>query len=274
MTVQQNITEFRQTLRDRFSQLSSTESTEDTGNNTLNFLSSSGSTDLEVLNDVLTSFTNSPEFTGTAQFDNVLIANTMSAISVNAAVTINSAQITVGNDFIVDTTGVFHTGVVNAATLSVGSNFIANTTGISVGNNFIANTTTIAVGNNTNVEIASLLKSNEILQTLTSATGTVTHNINSSQIFYHTSIAANFTANFTNVSTTNNRTTTITLLLNQGATAYIPNAVQIEGVAQTIKWQGGTAPTGNANKLDIVTFVLVRVSGSWASVIGQLSSYG
>ena len=64
MTVQQNITEFRQTLRDRFSQLSSTQSTEDTGNNTLNSLSSSGSTDLEVLNDVLTSFTNSPEFTG------------------------------------------------------------------------------------------------------------------------------------------------------------------------------------------------------------------
>jgi hypothetical protein len=54
----------------------------------------------------------------------------------------------------------------------------------------------------------------------------------------------------------------------QGANAYIPNAVQIGGAAQTVKWLGSaSAPTGNANKVDIVSFTLVRVGSAWAQVL-------
>jgi hypothetical protein len=65
---------------------------------------------------------------------------------------VNAASHTVGSNFIANTTGAYHTGVVNAASHTVGSNLIANTTGVfhtglinaashTVGSDFIANTT-------------------------------------------------------------------------------------------------------------------------------------
>lgn len=121
--------------------------------------------------------------------------------------------------------------------------------------------------------LLTLQQSTEVIQTKTSATGTVTHDYSAGAIFYHTSISANFTANITNVSTTDNRAKVVAIVLSQGGTAYIPNAVQIDGTSQTIKWSQGSEPSGNANKLDIVTFTLLRISSTWI-VAGQLSTYG
>ena len=73
--------------------------------------------------------------------------------------------------------------------------------------------------------------------------------------------------------TTNDRTISVALILNQGATPYIPNAVQINGGAQSIDWEDASAPTGNANQTDVVVFTLVRTGGSW-SVLGSLTTYG
>lgn len=106
----------------------------------------------------------------------------------------------------------------------------------------------------------------------TSATGTVTHDLNTAAIFRHTSMTGNFTANFTNVDTTNNQTTSVVLILVQGGTAYMPTAVQIGGTAATIQWQGGSAPSGTASGTDIVSFTLVRLSTGW-SVLGSATSY-
>ena len=108
---------------------------------------------------------------------------------------------------------------------------------------------------------------------LTGATGVVTHNLNDGAVFDHTSLAADFTANFTNVPTTNSRTIGVALILSQGGTAYMPTAVQIDGVAQTILWQGGSAPSGTASGTDIVSFTLIRsTAGAW-KVIGSATSY-
>lgn len=83
-------------------------------------------------------------------------------------------------------------------------------------------------------------------------------------IYYQsTNPSANFTVNFTNVPTTNERAITFTIFVTQGSTAYLPNAVQIDGSAQTIKWEQGFAPTITANKIDIFSFTLVRLSNSW-----------
>jgi hypothetical protein len=108
---------------------------------------------------------------------------------------------------------------------------------------------------------------------LTGSTGVVVHNYNTGGLWVHTSIAANFTANFTNVPTTDNFVVTYTLVLIQGATPYTPTAVQIDGAAQTINWAGGTVPSGAANKRQIVSFNLFRIAGAW-TVTGSLSSYG
>jgi hypothetical protein len=113
----------------------------------------------------------------------------------------------------------------------------------------------------------------EVMNRKTSATGTVTHDYSTGDVFYHSSISANFTVNLTNVPTTSDRVITVTLLLVQGATPYIPNAFQRDGNAISINWAGGTTPTGRASKTDIVTFLLVNANGTF-TVYGQLSSFG
>ena len=116
--------------------------------------------------------------------------------------------------------------------------------------------------------------SSDILATKTGATGVVTHDVGTSgSTFYHTTPAANFTANFTNVPTTNDRIVTVSLLIVQGATAYMPTAVQIGGVAQTIKWIGAQTPTGSPSYSDVVSFILIRTSNAWI-VFGQAAYYG
>jgi hypothetical protein len=120
---------------------------------------------------------------------------------------------------------------------------------------------------------ATLQQTVEVLDTKTGATGTVVHDFSTGAIWYHSNISANFTANFTNVPTTNNRAISVALILIQGATPYIPNVVQIAGTPVTISWQDNETPTGNANKRDLVSFTLLRVSNAW-SVIGSLSTYG
>jgi hypothetical protein len=112
----------------------------------------------------------------------------------------------------------------------------------------------------------------EISSALTGATGTVTHNFNNGGIFFHSSIAANFTANFTNVPTDNNRVFTMVLMLDQGATGYIPNAIQIDGNAQTIRWAYNTVPTPSVNKIDIASFSLIRSTSTWF-VVGNFVNY-
>ena len=114
----------------------------------------------------------------------------------------------------------------------------------------------------------------EVVVNLSGATGTVVHNFSSGAVFYHTSMAADFTANFTNLPTTDDRTISVVLILNQGTPAYIPTAVQIAGSGQTINWLGaGGAPSGNAAQIDIVGFTFLRSGGSW-TVIGSLNTYG
>lgn len=51
-----------------------------------------------------------------------------------------------------------------------------------------------------------------------------------------------------------------TIIINQGGTARIVNAVNINGTAKTINWYGGSAPSGNANKKDVMVFTLVNTS--------------
>jgi hypothetical protein len=121
--------------------------------------------------------------------------------------------------------------------------------------------------------LTTLTYTSEKLNTKTSATGTVTHDLSTGSVFYHSSISNNFTANFTNVPTTNDRALGVTLILAQGVTPYMSTALQIDGSAQTIKWVNNTTPTGTASKVDIVGFSFIRTGSAW-TVLGQYSTYG
>jgi hypothetical protein len=179
--------------------------------------------------------------------------------SIGGTLTVNSGTV-VGTSA---TQNLFNT---TATTLNIGG---AATT-VSIG----ASTGTTTVNNQMNFNgTLSLGPVIETSSTLTGATGTVAHSFTTSNVWYHTSIAANFTANITNVPTTINKISTITLVLVQGATPYIPSALQIDGVAQTIKWAGNTTPTPVASRTELVVFTLIRTgAGAWV-VLGQHSSY-
>jgi hypothetical protein len=112
----------------------------------------------------------------------------------------------------------------------------------------------------------------ETFDTLTGATGTVIHDCDNGHIFYHTTPVADWTVNFTNLGLTAEHATTLSIVISQGATAYIPTAVQIGGVAQTLLWQGGAQPTGTTNGTDVVSFSVLNDGGTYV-VLGQLVDF-
>ena len=124
------------------------------------------------------------------------------------------------------------------------------------------------------IGITTTQLSANILNSKSGAFGTVVHDILSSgTVFYHTSVASNFVANFTSVPTTDNRSTSISLVISQNNPAYICNGVQINGSAQTINWENSIEPTGNIGNTDLITFTLIRTNNTWL-VTGSLSTHG
>ena len=108
--------------------------------------------------------------------------------------------------------------------------------------------------------------------TLTGQSGTVIHNCNDGHVFYHTTPAGDITANFINLGLTAEYTTSITIIINQGVSPRVISAVQIGGSAQTIEWQGGSAPSGTANSIDAFSFTILNDAGSYI-VLGQMVDF-
>ena len=115
-----------------------------------------------------------------------------------------------------------------------------------------------------------------------STTGTVTIN------------AAEYGVKFCNVDQTANRAMTIVgdsstsfnsilsvgesytfaLLMKQGATAYYLNGYEIDGVPQTVEWQGGSAPTGgNASSIDVYTFTIIKTASATFTVLASQTQF-
>ena len=119
----------------------------------------------------------------------------------------------------------------------------------------------------------TLAETLEVLDTKSSVTGTVVHDFSAGAIWYYSSISGNVTANITNVPTTDNRVTSVSMVVNQGGTGYIVNGLQINGAAQTIRWQGNTVPAASTNRIDVFTFSLIRAASTW-TVLGSATSHG
>ena len=116
----------------------------------------------------------------------------------------------------------------------------------------------------------------EVISSVSVSSGTLTCNYNNACVFYVASmsgVSANFTVNITNVPTDNNYAITISIIINQGATGYYPNVLQIAGASQSIKWVNDTAPSVNANKIDIYNFTLIRISDAWVALGSASNNY-
>jgi hypothetical protein len=134
-------------------------------------------------------------------------------------------------------------------------------------------TNTLALGN---MQVQNTLRIGsgvlERWHPLSDATGVVVHDCSLGHIFYHTSVDANWTVNLINFNLDDSHATSITLVISQGATGYIPNELQIAGVAQTILWQNNQVPTASVNRVDVVTFSILNSAGTY-TVLGQLTGF-
>ena len=192
-------------------------------------------------------------------------------ISVNTASDSVVGGVRIGSGIVIDSNGTISvsTGVSVASSLT-GSVLASNITTSSL--TTLGTLTSLTVQGTT-----TLQQTLEVYTSLTTASGTVVHNCSTSVVFVHNNPTANWTANFTNVSTATSRVISVALLINQGTTPYIPSAVQINGILQTLNWQGNVIPTGNANKKDLVNFTFVTPANTGTStytVLGSLASYG
>jgi hypothetical protein len=113
----------------------------------------------------------------------------------------------------------------------------------------------------------------EAVGTKTGATGVVSHDWTTSDIFYHTGIVANFTANIVNVPLTANKSYVVVLILNQGATPYYASAIQINGVPATMKWPNAFIPHVVALRTDVQSFTMYYTGSTWI-VLAQITSFG
>ena len=103
------------------------------------------------------------------------------------------------------------------------------------------------------------------------ATGTIAIDLETSGVWYYTTNAsANHTLNFRYNSSTSlasklavGESATFVWMNTNGATAYYPSVVQIDGTTVTPKWGGGTAPSaGNASATDIYSFTVIKTAAT------------
>lgn len=106
----------------------------------------------------------------------------------------------------------------------------------------------------------------EDLNTKTGATGNVVHSCANSNIFYHSSITADFTPDFTDLAMSNGKTTETRLILDQGATGYKPVALKVNGTGSTLNWEGTVAPVASTNALDMVEMRIVMQSSAYSAI--------
>jgi hypothetical protein len=103
------------------------------------------------------------------------------------------------------------------------------------------------------------------------ATGTINIDVETAGVWYYTSnAAANHTLNFRYNSGTSlssklsvGESVTVVWITPNGASAYYPNTIQVDGSSVTPKVQGGSAITGgNASATDIYSFTILKTDAT------------
>ena len=133
--------------------------------------------------------------------------------------------------------------------------------------------TTMLMYDATSGEVTHSGSIQESFSTTNGATGVTALDCSTGNVHYLTAPAGDITANFTNLNLTAEYATNVTVVIDQGGTEREITAVQIGGVAQTIVWQGNSAPTGTANGVDSFSFTILNDGGTYV-VLGQMVAFG
>lgn len=118
--------------------------------------------------------------------------------------------------------------------------------------------------------------------TAAAPTSTTNFYVNSGAVQYLTSnTSTNFTLNFAFSSGTSLNTAmsvgdciSATLMITNGASAYYPTTITVDGSAVSVKWQNGAAPAaGNANSIDAYTFAIIKTASSAYTILGSQTKF-
>lgn len=125
------------------------------------------------------------------------------------------------------------------------------------------------------LQITGISRFQSVIERLNSSTqsSNITYDFLLGNIWYHDDLSTDFSADFVNVPSDSNVTITSNIIISQSGTAYLPTSVTINGSSQTIKWVGGTPPTGNPNQVDVVGFSFINFGGTFVQTLAQLSSF-
>lgn len=115
----------------------------------------------------------------------------------------------------------------------------------------------------------------------TAATGTVQFDALTQAVVYYTSNASgNWTLNIRgNASVSLNsimatgESLTVTFLVTQGSTAYYNNALTIDGASITPKWQSFVPSSGNANGVDVYSYVVFKTGNAAFTVFASQTEF-
>lgn len=136
--------------------------------------------------------------------------------------------------------------------------------------------------------INGTLRVYEIIETATISAGILTAttvqniDLGDNNVYYFTTAAqGNWTLNFRGNSTTTlnsflnvGESMTVAVMTTQGSTPYYNNTVQIDGITQSVKYYGGIPITsGNANSIDLYTYVIIKTAANTYTVLYSQSQY-
>jgi hypothetical protein len=174
------------------------------------------------------------------------------------------------------------------ATLNTGSNVTLLGYQAEPSSGTVSNEVTIGNTSVTSTRLRGLIQDGSgVIETATvsatAATGTINLDVlTNSILFYTTAATANYTLNIrANASVTLNsvlgvgQSITVVFMNTNGGTAYYQTAFQIDGVGQTVRWQGATAPTaGNANSTDVYAFTIIKTAATPTyTILGTLTRF-
>jgi hypothetical protein len=70
------------------------------------------------------------------------------------------------------------------------------------------------------------------------------------------------------------RSITLAMLVPNGATAYYPNVIQIDGTTVTPKWQGASAPgSPQADSISVYTLAIIKTASNTYTVLGSVTEF-
>jgi hypothetical protein len=134
---------------------------------------------------------------------------------------------------------------------------------------------------NNNAVLTAALETSYVLGTAFTATQNIYVTTNATLILVTVNSANNWAFNVAstsgvalNVLMAVGQSMTFTAAIKQGATAFYCTGVSIDGVSQTVNWQGGTAPTsGFASGYDVYTVNIIKTASATYTVFASVAQF-